>query len=73
MTEASPSAPTRRGVAPFTVFFLVAMLAAAGAVFEISYWVGVPAFAPSTLPPLLGILGALVAFFVWGWRAPPNE
>jgi hypothetical protein len=72
MSAPTPAVP-RRGIAPFTVFFLVALMAAAGAIFEISYWAGVPAFAPATLPPFLGILGALVAFFVWGARAPPNE
>ncbi len=73
MSSADSPAPVRHGIAPFTVFFIVAMLAAAGAVFEISYWVGVPAFAPATLPPFLGIVAALVAFFAWGARAPPNE
>ena len=73
MSAVTAERTVRGGIAPFTVFFLVALLAAAGAVFEISYWVGVPAFSAATLPPFLGIVAALVAFFVYGVRAPPNE
>jgi hypothetical protein len=75
MTEESGrSSPRRaRAIGPFAVFGAVAVLAAIGAVFEISYWVGTPATAPSVLGTALGIGAALVGFFVWGLRAPANE
>ncbi|HTT73450.1 MAG TPA: hypothetical protein VMG99_04785 [Thermoplasmata archaeon] len=76
MSPSEPAAPSARvgtRVGPFVAFFAVALLAAAGAVFEISYWVGLPALAPQVLGTTIGIVGALVAFFVWGWWAPGND
>jgi hypothetical protein len=67
-----PPSP-RRSIGPFAVFGAVAVIAALGAVFEISYWVGTPATAPSVLGTAVGIGAALVGFFVWGLRAPANE
>ncbi len=68
----SPAFP-RRTIGPFAAFGAVALVAAIGAVFEISYWVGVPATSPSVIGTALGIGAALIAFFVWGLRAPPND
>lgn len=60
-------------IGPFGAFLAVALLAAAGAVFEISYWVGVPALSPSVLGTTVAIVAALVAFFGWGLWAPKND
>jgi putative flippase GtrA len=67
-----PPRPRRR-VGPFVVFGAVAAAAAVGAIYEISYWVGVPAFFGSTIGTTLGIIAALVAFFAFGLTAPANE
>ena len=64
---------TREWSGPFVVFGLVAALAAVGAVFEISYWVGDPAFTGALAGTTVGILVALVAFFGFGLSAPPND
>ena len=71
----APPAPTRTGarVGPFAAFGAVAVLAGVGAIFELSYWVGTPALSPTVIGTTLGIAAALVAFFVWGLRAPPND
>jgi len=69
----TPRSISRRSVGPFAVFGGVAVIAAIGAIFEISYWVGVPATSPSVIGTALGIGAALVAFFAWGLWAPPNE
>ena len=73
MTEESPVATRSRWSGPFVAFAFVAAIAAFGAVYEISYWVGVSAFTPDTIGTTLGIVGALVAFFVFGLTAPANE
>jgi hypothetical protein len=74
MTEDAPTPATvGRGPTPFAVFGLAAILAAVGAVWEMSYFAGNSALSPGTLGTTIGIVLALVAFFVWGWRAPPNE
>ncbi len=73
MTEAPPPAPRRRTIGPFLAFGLVAMAAAIGALYEISYWVGVSAFTSDTIGTTLGIVAALVAFFAWGLYAPAND
>ena len=57
----------------FSVFGLVAVLAAAGALFEMSYYSTSPALGSATLGTVLGIIGALIGFFLWGLSAPPNE
>ncbi len=62
-----PGRPT--AVGPFVAFAVVGALAAIGAVFEISYWIGVSAFSGVAV----GIVLALIAFFTWGLLAPPNE
>ena len=61
------------GVGPFAAFGLVAALAAVGAVWEMSYYAGNSVLSAANLGTTLGIVVALVAFFVWGSRAPPNE
>jgi hypothetical protein len=70
MTE---SAPTAKGLDPFAAFGLAAAVAAIGAVWEMSYFAGNSALSAGDLGTTLGIVVALVAFFVWGSRAPPNE
>lgn len=65
------SEPVGRG--PFLAFGLVALVAAVGAIYEISYWIGVSAFTGPLLGTTVGIGVALVAFFVWGLLAPANE
>jgi len=73
-TAATATAPTPpRRIGPFAAFALVAGAAAIGALYEISYWVGVSAFTPDTLGTTLGIGGALIAFFAFGLTAPANE
>ncbi len=69
--EASPEVGARLG--PFAAFGLVALLAGVGAIFELAYWVGQPALSGGVIGTTLGIGAALIAFFVWGLRAPPNE
>ncbi len=73
MSAEAPAPARPSWNAPFVVFGLVALLAAGGAVYEISYWVGVPAFTGALLGTTVGILAALVAFFAWGLYAPPND
>ncbi len=72
MTDAAPDRPTA-GVGPFGVFGIVAAIAAAGAVFEMSYYSANAALSPAALGTTVGIVIALLAFFAWGIRAPPNE
>ena len=72
-TSMTSSKSPRRTIGPFAAFGVVALIAAVGAVLEISYWVGVPATSPSVIGTALGIGAALIAFFVWGLRAPPND
>jgi hypothetical protein len=57
----------------FAVFGLAAILAATGALFEQLYYAVSPVLGPAVLGTFVGICGALIAFFVWGIRAPPNE
>jgi hypothetical protein len=57
----------------FLVFGVVAVVAAAGALFELFYYTTTPALGQATLGTLVGIIGALIGFFVWGLTAPPNE
>lgn len=74
MTAAmSASRAPRRSMGPFAAFGAVAVIAAIGAIFEISYWVGLSAISPSVIGTALGIAAALVAFFVWGLRGPSND
>jgi ABC-type cobalamin transport system permease subunit len=67
--------PSRTGgrPSPFAIFGLAAALAAVGAVWEMSYFAGNSALSPGTLGTTIGIVIALVAFFVLGMRAAPNE
>jgi hypothetical protein len=71
MSGASETPSVR--ISAFTVFGLAAVLAAAGALAEMAYYTTTPALGPATLGTVVGICGALVGFFVWGLRAPPNE
>jgi hypothetical protein len=70
-----PTSPAIRAgpLGPFPVFLAAAVLAAAGALFEISYWVGIPANSPATVVVAAGILVAVVGFLAWGVWAPRNE
>lgn len=75
MTDSeAPSVPRagRRRVTPFTVFGLVAALAAAGAIWEMSYYAGTPSISPAALGTTLGVVIATAIFFVLGARAEPN-
>lgn len=65
--------PAEGGVGPFAAFGVAAAAAAIGAVWEMSYYAGNSALSPGDLGTTLGIVAALVAFFVWGSRAPRNE
>jgi hypothetical protein len=71
----TPSSPASRpgGIGPFAAFGLVAGAAAVGAIWEMSYYAGTPALSPGALGTTIGIVIALVAFFVWGMRAPAND
>jgi hypothetical protein len=73
MSGASRSSSAGGRFGPFTVFGAVAALAGLGAIFELSYWVGTSALSGGVIFTTLGIAAALVAFFAWGWRAPPND
>ena len=75
MTDATPapSTPPSWGIPPFFAFGLVAIAAAIGAIWEMSYYAGNSALSPGTLGTTIGIGIALVAFFLWGLRAPANE
>ena len=69
----APAEPVASSVSPFLAFGLVAAAAAIGAVWEMSYYAGTPALSPAALGTTVGIVLALLAFFAWGSRAPPNE
>jgi hypothetical protein len=68
-----PARPRKKGLTPFTIFGLVAALAAAGAIWEMSYYAGTSAIAPAALGTTLGVVVATAIFFVLGARAAPNE
>ena len=65
--------PREGGIWPFAAFGIAAGAAAIGAVWEMSYYAGNSALSPGDLGTTLGIVAAVVAFFVWGSRAPRNE
>jgi hypothetical protein len=69
------AAPTVREsrITPFTVFGVVAVAAAAWAIYQMVAWASVPAFGNSAWPTTIGILIALAIFFAVGLRAPPND
>jgi hypothetical protein len=70
----SPAPPQRvRGPTAFVVFGVVAVIAAVGALLEMAYYTATPALGEATLGTMIGIVGALIGFFVWGLLAPPNE
>ena len=73
MNEATPIPEPASRFSPFSVFGFVAVLAAVGALLEMSYYSASPALGPATLGTFVGIIGAVIAFFVWGMSAPPNE
>lgn len=65
---------TRTGVGgPFLAFGIAALLAAVAAIYEMAYYAGNSALSPGVLGTTLGIVIAVIAFFVWGALAPPNE
>jgi hypothetical protein len=68
-----PSETPAVRLSAFTVFGMVAIAAASGALFEMFYYTTTPALAPATYGTVFGIIGALIGFFVWGLTAPPNE
>jgi hypothetical protein len=75
--NARPSAGStvspRKGVTPFTVFGIVAAFAAAGAIWEMSYYAGSSVFSADALGTTLGVVVATAIFFILGARASPNE
>jgi len=75
MTQAPavPPVASTGGIGPFAAFGLVAAVAAIGAVFEMSYYAGSSALSAGALGTTVGIILALLAFFAWGVRAPPND
>jgi hypothetical protein len=73
MTTDAPTSARGRGIGPFAVFGAVAVVAGAGAVYEISYWVGVSALSAGVIGTAGAIAVALVAFFVWGLSGPAND
>ena len=73
MSATSATFPDRPSIGPFLAFGLVAAAAAIGAVWEMSYYAGNSALSAGDLSTTLGIVAALVAFFVWGTRAQRNE
>jgi hypothetical protein len=74
MTEpAIPQGLRRDLLTPFVVFGVVALAAAGGALYEISYYAGQSALSGQALGTTVGIVIALVAFFAIGLRAPRNE
>jgi hypothetical protein len=68
-----PNPPRRAEPTPFAVFGAVAIVAAAGALAEMLYYSTTPALSAGTLGTLVGIVGALIAFFALGLRGPSNE
>ena len=73
LNDPSDTATPAAEVGAFAAFGAAAIVAAAGALFEMFYFAATPALAGATLGTVVGICGALVGFFVWGLRAPPNE
>lgn len=73
MSGRADGVPRARRITPFLAFSLVAAAAAIGAVFEESYYATNSALSPGVLGTTVGIVLALLAFFVLGVRAPPNE
>jgi hypothetical protein len=69
-----PRPPRSRGaVSPFAVFGVVAALAVGGAVWEMLYYAATPALSSASLGTTLGIVAAVVVFFILALTAPPNE
>lgn len=58
---------------PFAIFGYAMAVASAYAVFDMSYYAGVPALSSATLGTISGVVVAVIAFLVIGVRAPPNE
>ncbi|MGI0054850.1 MAG: hypothetical protein ACREB9_02175 [Thermoplasmata archaeon] len=58
---------------PFAIFGYAMILASAYAIFEMSYYAGVPALSSATLGTIGAVVAAVVAFLILGVRAPPNE
>jgi hypothetical protein len=68
-----PGSSHPRFLTPFAVFGLVALAAAGGAIYEMSYYAGQSALSGQALGTTIGIVIAVIAFFVIGIRAPRNE
>jgi hypothetical protein len=74
MTGSASAENRGRGVVtPFLIFGLVALAAAGGALYEMSYYAGQSALSGQALGTTAGIVIALIVFFVLGLRAPNNE
>ncbi|MFZ0890874.1 MAG: hypothetical protein WB778_05175 [Thermoplasmata archaeon] len=74
MSDPTAAGGLRRGFfTPFVVFGLIALAAAGGALYEMSYYAGQSALSGQALGTTIGIVIALAAFFALGLRAPSNE
>ena len=58
---------------PFAVFGYALLVACSFALYEMAYYAGEPALASATIGTVGGIVVAVIAFFVIGLSAPPNE
>jgi ABC-type cobalamin transport system permease subunit len=67
------SAHTRRRVSPFLAFALVAALAVGGAIWEDSYFTTTPGLSGASLGTTVGIVIAVVVFFLLASLAPAND
>lgn len=71
--EAPPPPSGSVWASPFAIFGYAMIVASAYAVFEMSYYAGVPALSGATLGTVAGVVIAIIAFLVLGVRAPEND
>ena len=62
-----------RGIAPFTIFGIALVVAAAWALYMGIAFSGLPTFVTSALPTIDGVTIAVGAMLILGLRAPKNE